>query len=70
MGKPTTGDFTQTAGWMDGDTDPSRPTFKWLAGAVDAHGHVLGLAQQFTCAPERKNTPCDTSKHPKAIRWH
>ena len=62
MFKPTTGDFTKTAGWLDWFTGPSRPKFKLPAGAVDAHCHVFGPGAEFPYAPERKYTPCDASK--------
>lgn len=54
--------FSQTPGWLDWYTDPSRPRFKLPAGAVDAHCHVFGPGDQFPYAPERKYTPCDASK--------
>ena len=62
MSKPTTGDFTKTAGWLDWYTGPSRPRFQLPAGAVDAHCHVFGPGAEFPYAPERKYTPCDASK--------
>jgi 2-pyrone-4,6-dicarboxylate lactonase len=34
MTKPTTNDFTKTAGWMQWYTGPAKPKFKWPAGAV------------------------------------
>ncbi|WP_417667465.1 amidohydrolase family protein [Roseibium sp.] len=42
--------------------DPSKPSFKAPAGAVDAHCHVFGPGDQFPYAPERKYTPSDASK--------
>lgn len=42
--------------------NPSKPTFVAPAGAVDAHCHVFGPADEFPYAPERKYTPCDASK--------
>ena len=62
MSKPTSGDFTKTAGWMDWYTGPSKPAYKLPAGAVDAHCHVFGPGAEFPYAPERKYTPCDASK--------
>ena len=62
MSKPTTGDFTKTADWLDWYTDPAKPHFQVPAGAVDAHCHVFGPGEQFPFAPERKYTPCDASK--------
>ena len=71
MSKPTTGDFTKTAGWMDWYTGPSKPQFKLPAGAVDAHCHVFGPGAEFPYAPERKYTPCDASKQQLfALRDH
>jgi hypothetical protein len=71
MSKPTTGDFTKTAGWMDWFTGPAKPRFKVPAGAVDAHCHVFGPGAEFPYAPERKYTPCDASKHQLfALRDH
>ncbi|MQP76163.1 amidohydrolase family protein [Stenotrophomonas sp. MYb238] len=62
MGKPTTGDFMKTAGWLDWYEGPSVPRFTPPAGAVDAHCHVFGPGAQFPYAPERKYTPCDAGK--------
>ena len=62
MSKPTTGDFSKTAGWMDWTTGPSKPRFQLPAGAVDTHCHVFGPGAEFPYAPERKYTPCDASK--------
>jgi len=62
MTKPTTGNFTKTAGWMDWRAGPAKPKFKLPAGAVDAHCHVFGPGAEFPYAPERKYTPCDASK--------
>ena len=42
--------------------NPSKPAFVAPAGAVDAHCHVFGPAEQFPYAPERKYTPCDAPK--------
>ena len=71
MDKPTSGDFTKTAGWMDWYTGPSKPRFQLPAGAVDAHCHVFGPGAEFPYAPERKYTPCDASKHQLyALRDH
>jgi len=42
--------------------NPSKPAFVPPAGAVDAHCHVFGPADQFPYAPERKYTPCDAPK--------
>ena len=42
--------------------NPSKPTFKPPAGAVDAHCHVFGPGDVFPYAPERKYTPCDAPK--------
>ena len=61
-GRPTSGDFTKTPGWLDWYDGPAKPTFKLPAGAVDAHCHVFGPGGEFPYAPERKYTPCDASK--------
>jgi 2-pyrone-4,6-dicarboxylate lactonase len=53
---------TMSATWLPFYPDPSRPTFVPPLGAVDAHCHVFGPAQQFPFAPQRKYTPCDASK--------
>jgi len=42
--------------------NPSKPTYKAPAGAVDAHCHVFGPAAKFPYAPERKYTPVDAPK--------
>ncbi|APW38688.1 2-pyrone-4,6-dicarboxylate hydrolase [Rhodoferax koreense] len=71
MSKPTAGDFTKTAGWLDWFDGPSKPRFKLPAGAVDAHCHVFGPGDKFPYAPERKYTPCDASKEQLfALRDH
>ena len=62
MNKPTTGDFTKTAGWLDWYDGPSAPRFRLPPGSVDAHCHVFGPGAEFPYAPERKYTPCDASK--------
>ena len=62
MSKPTSGDFTKTAGWLDWYAGPSKPRFQLPAGSVDAHCHVFGPGAEFPYAPERKYTPCDASK--------
>ena len=48
--------------WIPFDPNPSKPRFKPPPGAVDAHCHVFGPADQFPYAPERKYTPCDAPK--------
>ena len=71
MTQPTTGPFTQTAGWLNWFSGPSQPRFQLPAGAVDAHCHVFGPGAEFPYAPERKYTPCDASKHQLyALRDH
>ena len=48
--------------WLPFHPNPSKPTFKPPPGAVDAHCHVFGPADEFPYAPERKYTPCDAPK--------
>ena len=43
-------------------SNPSKPSFKAPAGAVDAHCHVFGPADKFPYHPKRKYTPCDAPK--------
>ena len=62
MGKPTTGPFQKTHGWLDWYDGPSKPAFVLPRGSVDAHCHVFGPGATFPYAPERKYTPCDASK--------
>ncbi len=61
-GKPVTGPFEKTKGWLDWYEGPSKPSFSLPPGAVDAHCHVFGPGAEFPYAPERKYTPCDASK--------
>ncbi|MGA7196427.1 amidohydrolase family protein, partial [Roseiarcus sp.] len=61
-GKPVTGPFEKTKGWLDWFEEPSKPSFALPRGAVDAHCHVFGPGAEFPYAPERKYTPCDASK--------
>lgn len=42
--------------------NPSKPSVKLPAGAVDAHCHVFGPADKFPYGPKRKYTPCDAPK--------
>ena len=42
--------------------NPSKPVYQPPAGAVDAHCHVFGPADQFPYHPQRKYTPCDAPK--------
>lgn len=48
--------------WLVFHPSPKKPDFVPPAGAVDAHCHVFGPADQFPFAPERKYTPCDAGK--------
>jgi 2-pyrone-4,6-dicarboxylate lactonase len=61
-GKPVSGPFEKTSGWLDWYEAPSKPRFALPAGAVDAHCHVFGPGAEFAYAAERKYTPCDASK--------
>src|SRR5271156_6876295 len=61
-GKPVTGPFEKTKGWLDWYEGPSKPSFSLPHGSVDAHCHVFGPGAEFPYAPERKYTPCDASK--------
>jgi len=54
--------FEVTPGWLAFHPNPSIPSFKVPAGAVDAHCHVFGPGETFPYAAERKYTPCDASK--------
>lgn len=54
--------FEMTPGWLCFQPDPSRPSFRVPAGAVDAHCHVFGPGDRFPYASERKYTPCDASR--------
>jgi len=51
-----------SAGYVPFHPNPSKPTYKPPAGAVDAHCHVFGPEDKFPYAPERKYTPCDAPK--------
>ena len=62
MSKPTTGDFTKTAGWLDWYTGPAKPKFQLPAGAVDAHCHVFGPGRRVPLPPSASTT-LDASKH-------
>ncbi len=63
--------FEKTPGWLDWDSNPSKPEFVAPAGAVDAHCHVFGPGGLFPFAPQRKYTPCDASRQQLvALREH
>src|SRR5712664_1257325 len=49
-------------GYIPFHPNPSKPTYRPPAGAVDAHCHVFGPEAKFPYAPERKYTPCDAPK--------
>ncbi|HZZ60645.1 MAG TPA: amidohydrolase family protein [Roseiarcus sp.] len=61
-GRPVTGPFEKTKGWLDWCDGPSKPEFKPPPGAIDSHCHVFGPGAEFPYAPERKYTPCDAGK--------
>ena len=52
-GKPVSGPFEKTKGWLDWYDGPSKPRFVVPAGAVDAHCHVFGPGGEFPFAPQR-----------------
>jgi 2-pyrone-4,6-dicarboxylate lactonase len=54
--------MTMDPDYLPFHANPSKPTFKVPAGAVDAHCHVFGPADKFPYASERKYTPCDAPK--------
>lgn len=57
--------------WLRFHPAPAKPNFALPAGAVDAHCHVFGPADQFPFAPERKYTPCNAGKEELwALRDH
>jgi 2-pyrone-4,6-dicarboxylate lactonase len=49
-------------GYIPFHPNPSKPTYRPPAGAVDAHCHVFGPEAVFPFAPRRKYTPCDAPK--------
>jgi 2-pyrone-4,6-dicarboxylate lactonase len=61
-GRPVTGPFEKTKGWLDWCDGPSKPEFKPPPGAIDSHCHVFGPGAEFPYAPKRKYTPCDAGK--------
>lgn len=54
--------FEPSPGWLPFHPNPTRPSFRPPAGAVDAHCHVFGPGEIFPYAPERKYTPADAPK--------
>lgn len=54
--------MTMSEGYLPFHPNPKKPDYKAPDGAVDAHCHVFGPADQFPYAPERKYTPCDAGK--------
>ncbi|MEX0502089.1 amidohydrolase family protein [Alphaproteobacteria bacterium LSUCC0719] len=61
FGDKNTGD-KNTGGEVTWHPDPKTPDFVVPDGAVDAHCHVFGPADEFPFAPERKYTPGDAGK--------
>src|SRR5262245_12406744 len=51
-----------SAGYIPFHPNPSKPSYRPPAGAVDAHCHVFGPEAVFPFAPKRKYTPCDAPK--------
>jgi 2-pyrone-4,6-dicarboxylate lactonase len=51
-----------SAGYIPFHPNPSQPSYRPPAGAVDAHCHVFGPEARFPFAAERKYTPCDAPK--------
>lgn len=49
-------------GWLPFAANPAKPAYAVPRGAVDAHCHVFGPADEFPFAGERKYTPCDAGK--------
>ena len=59
------------ADWIRFHPNPKKPDFSPPKGAVDAHCHVFGPADEFPYAPQRKYTPCNASKNQLfALRDH
>ncbi|NWJ25314.1 amidohydrolase family protein [Rhizobium sp. RM] len=54
--------FQMDPKWLCFAPEPSKPSYRPPAGAVDAHCHVFGPGDEFPFAPERKYTPCDAGK--------
>lgn len=54
--------FQMDRNWLCFDPEPSKPSYRPPAGAVDAHCHVFGPGDEFPFAPERKYTPCDAGR--------
>ena len=50
------------ADWRVFHPNPKKPDLTLPVGAVDAHCHVFGPADEFPFAPGRKYTPCDAGK--------
>lgn len=53
----------KTPGWLDWIPHRERPSIILPDGAVDAHCHVFGPADEFAFAPGRTYTPGDASKY-------
>jgi 2-pyrone-4,6-dicarboxylate lactonase len=56
------GGFETDTQWLPFHSNPTKPSFKLPASAVDAHCHVFGPGALFPYSADRKYTPCDAPK--------
>lgn len=54
--------FQADSDWRHFHSNPSKPQFVPLSGAIDAHCHVFGPGRRFPYSEQRKYTPCDAPK--------